>query len=288
MGRVFLFLKPTIMKTILVPTDFSPVSVNAANFAGDMALAINAEILLINVYQIPLAYTTATPLLLTSVDDLRVSSEAQLDALKKIISLRTSDKVKVRTQALMGSTIDELEKLCNEIRPFAVVMGAKGKSGVGKVVFGSTTLSAIRHLTWPVIAVPAGKSYGKGIQKIGFACDFKQVAETTPVRLIREMVWEFDAELYVLNVDYHERHFKPVTPLESSHLHELLKDVYPEYHYIENKDVEDGICEFAISNNLDLVIAIPKKHKLLEGIFQPSSTKQLVFQSQVPVMCIHG
>ncbi|MEO7982440.1 MAG: universal stress protein [Bacteroidota bacterium] len=275
------------MKTILVPTDFSPVSVNAANFAAAMAMDLKADILLINVYQIPVAYSADTPLLLVSVDDLRISSEAQLDALKTIIMLQTADKVKVQTQAIMGSTIDELEQLCNEILPFAVIMGTKGKTGVENAVFGNTTLNAIRHLTWPVIAVPAGKSYGKGIQKIGFACDFKQVAETTPVGLIRDMVWAFGAELFVLNVDHNGHHFKPGTPEESFHLHELLKDLHPRYHYIENKNVEDGISEFAMCNNLDLVIAIPKKHKLLEGIFHTSNTKQLVFQSQVPVMCIH-
>ena len=41
------------------------------------------------------------------------------------------------------------------------------------------------------------------------------------------------------------------------------------------------------TNNLDLVITIPKKHKLLEGLFKKSSTKQLVFDSHVPVMCVH-
>jgi nucleotide-binding universal stress UspA family protein len=144
-------------------------------------------------------------------------------------------------------------------------MGAKGKSGIEKVIFGSTTLTAIRHLTWPVICVPQGKEYGKGIKKIGFACDFKQVVETTPVKFIRQIVKEFNAEL----------------------LHNLLEDIKPQYHFINKTDIEDGINEFAESNNLDLVIAIPKKHRLLDGIFKPSSTKQLVFQSHIPVMCVH-
>jgi hypothetical protein len=81
-------------------------------------------------------------------------------------------------------------------------MGAKGKTGLEKVVFGSTTLTAIRHLAWPVICVPPGKEFGAGIKKIGFACDFKQVARSTPVQFIRQIVKELKAELHVLNVDY--------------------------------------------------------------------------------------
>jgi nucleotide-binding universal stress UspA family protein len=275
------------MKTVIVPTDFSPVSTNATNFAVDMALAIHADILLVNIYNIPVAYSGDAPLMLLPVDELKKGSETELDKLKGKIDHITAGKIKVNTEARMGSIVDELEELCEKIKPFAVVMGAKGTNAVEKIVFGSTTLTAIRHLTWPVICVPSGKEYGKGIKKIGFACDFRQVAETTPVHFIKQIVKEFNAELHILNVDYQEKHFRPETPEQSFLLHNLLEGLKPQYHFINNADIEDGINEFAETNNLDLVIAIPKKHKLLEGIFKPSSTRQLVFQSHIPVICVH-
>ncbi len=274
------------MKTIIVPTDFSPASINATNFAVNMAQAIDASILLLNVYNIPVSYSEV-PIILVSVAEMKKGSEAQLEELKNNVNHITSGKVKVYTESRMGNTVDELEEICKHIQPFAVVMGAKGKTGIENVMFGSTTLTAIRHLTWPVICVPAGKEYGKGITKIGFACDFKQVVETTPVKFIIQMVKEFNAELHILNVDYKEKHFRPETPEQSFLLHNLLEEVKPQYHFINNADIEDGINEFAETNNLDLVIAIPKKHKLLDGIFKHSSTKQLVFQSHIPVMCVH-
>ena len=130
-------------------------------------------------------------------------------------------------------------------------------------------------------------SCGNGIQKIGFACDFRNIVATTPSAAILDMVKAFNAELHVLNVDYHDKHFKPDTPEQSVMLHTLLESANPEYHFIEHRDVEDGINEFADKNNLDLLITIPKKHKLLEGLFHRSSTKELIVQSHVPVMCIH-
>ena len=280
------YLKPKIMKTIIVPTDFSPVALNATNFATDMAMAIDAEILLFHVYNIPVSYSDV-PIALISVEEMKKSSEAQLEDLKNKLVRITSGKIKIHTEAILGNTVDELEELCKKVQPFAVVMGAKGKTGIEKVVFGSTTLTAIRHLTWPVICVPPGKEYGKGIKKIGFACDFREVVETTPVKFIKQMVKEFNAELHILNVDNNEKHFRPETPQQSFLLHNLLEDIKPHYHFINNADVEDGINEFAETNNLDLVIAVPRKHNLLEGIFKPSSTRQLVFQSHVPVMCVH-
>ena len=274
------------MKTIIAPTDFSPVALNAVNFAADMAVAIDASLILFHVYNIPVSYSDV-PVMLVSVEEMKKTSEAQIKELKEKIEHTTSGKIKVYAETILGNTVDELEELCKRINPFAVVMGAKGKTGIEKVVFGSTTLTAIRHLTWPVICVPPGKEYGKGIKKIGFACDFRQVVETTPVQFIRQIVKELNAELHILNVDYKEKHFRPDTPEQSFMLHHMLEDLKPEYHFIDNPDIEDGINQFAETNNLDLVIAIPRKHKLLEGLFKHSSTKELVFQSHVPVMCVH-
>lgn len=274
------------MKTIVVPTDFSLAASNALNYATDMARTINASMMLLHVYQVPVSMSEV-PAVLISADALKTSSEAKLKELKKAIEHITSGKIKIYTEARAGIVIDEIEKLCERINPFAVVMGTTGTSNIERILFGSTALSAIRNLTRPVIVVPPGKEFGAGIKKIGFACDFRQVVETTPVHFISLVVKEFNAELHVLNVDYKNKEFRPETPEQSLLLHEMLKNLNPVYHFIEHEDIEDGINEFAEKNNLDLVIAIPKKQKLFEGIFKPSSTKQLVMQSHIPVMCIH-
>jgi len=274
------------MKTILVPTDFSPIATNAMNFAADMAVNINASLTLLHVYQVPVSMTDV-PVVMVSADELRKSSEEKLEILKQDLAHITSGKIKIYTEARLGDVSDELEDICKHIEPFAVIMGTKGTSGVERILFGSTTLTAIRHLKWPVIVVPPGKEYGTGIKKIGFACDFDKVIESTPIQFIKNMVKEFRAELHVLNVDHENKHFKPGTPEESLMLHTLVEDLNPQYHFIDNEDIEDGINEFVETNNIDLLIAIPKKHKLLDGLFKPSSTKQLVTKSHVPVMCVH-
>jgi nucleotide-binding universal stress UspA family protein len=274
------------MKTIIVSTDFSTAATNAMNYAVDMAKTIDASILLLHVYQVPVSFTDV-PVVLVSVDELRKDAESQMEKLKKNIEHITSGKVKVYTEIKMGDVIDELNDLCNNIQPFAVVMGTKGHSAFERALFGSNTLTAIKKLHCPVICVPPGKEYGNGIKKIGLACDFREVLETTPTHAIKELVKEFNGELHVLNIDYDNRQFVSETPEQSMLLHTMLEELKPQYHFIQHRDVEDGINEFAEKNNLDLVIAIPKKHKLLEGLFKKSSTKQLVFESHVPVMCVH-
>ena len=273
------------MKTIIVPTDFSATSNNAMNYAVDLAKEINSSILLFNAYQVPVSMTDV-PIVLVSVEDLQRNAESKMNDVKKSLERTSGASIKIYAESKLGNTVDELQDLCNRIHPFAVIMGTKGETGLERVLFGSTTLTTIKHLSWPVIVIPPGKKYSS-IKKIGFACDFREVVNTTPTRFIKDFVKEFNAELHVLNVDYKNSKFKPDTPEESLLLHTMLEDINPRYDFIEDENLEAGIEKFAQANNLDMIITIPKKHKLLEGIFRKSHTKDLVFHSHLPIVCVH-
>jgi len=272
------------MKTIIVPTDFSAISNNAIDYAVDLAKATGSSILVFHAYQVPVSMTDV-PIVLLSVEDLQKNNESKMDDLKRSLQQRAGESIKIYAETKLGDTVDELEDVCAKVKPFAVVMGTKGATGMERVLFGSTTLTTIRHLSWPVIVVPPGKKYSM-IKKIGFACDFREVVNSTPTHFIKDFVKEFNAELHVLNVDYKSSHFKPGTPEESVLLHTMLEDLDPRYDFIEDANIELGIEKFAKKNDLDLIITIPKKHKLLEGLFRKSHTKELIFHSHLPIMCV--
>jgi nucleotide-binding universal stress UspA family protein len=273
------------MKTLIVPTDFSPSATNAMNYATDMAIAIEASILLLHVYQVPVAFSEV-PVVAVPIEEVNRLSIERLDELKAAINHITSRKINVATESRLGDVTEELEKMCKSVNPFAVVMGSRGTSAMERLFLGSNSLSVVRHLTCPVIVVPPGAEF-KGIRKIGFACDFREVVASTPVPLIKKMVTAFGAQLHVLNVDFNNKNFKADTPEQTFLLQSMFEDLKPDYHFINDPDIEHGINEFAEKHNLDLIVTIPKKHKLLQGIFRPSSTKQLVFHSHIPILCVH-
>jgi nucleotide-binding universal stress UspA family protein len=273
------------MKTLIVPTDFSPVSLNAVNYAAEMAMSIDASLLLLNVYQVPVTFTEV-PVVNISIEALRSLSEEKIAALKKNLEHVTSGKLKIYAESRLGEVTDEIETLCKKIKPFAVVMGTKGASGLERLFLGSNTLTAIRHLTSPVIVIPPGAVYS-GIKKLGFACDMNEVVQTTPSEKIHEVCNTFNARLLVLNVDYNNRHFSPETPEESLLLHTMLEDLKPSYQFIDHPDIVEGIHQFAETHAVDMIITIPKKHKVLSALFQKSHTRELVFHAHIPIMCIH-
>ena len=66
------------MKLIIAPTDFSAISDNAIRYATDMAVAMGTNLMLVNVYQLPISFSEV-PLVTISIDEIRKISEV-LDA----------------------------------------------------------------------------------------------------------------------------------------------------------------------------------------------------------------
>lgn len=274
------------MKTIIVPTDFSPVSINALNYAADMALAVNASLILLHVYQMPVSSNnTDIPLPIMDYRELEEIQQKRIEEFKTRMINEKSAALTIATLVRMGSLVDELKTLSAEKKPFAIVMGTKGAGFVQRLLVGSSTLSVLRNITFPVLVVPPDASF-RSIRHIGFACDFQKIQETTPVSLIKEWVATFQADLRVLNVDSNKANVRD-TAQQSVLLYTLLQDMHPQYSYIDSPEVEAGISSFAEDNQIDLLIVIPRKHRLLETLFQKSHTKDLIFHSQIPILSVH-
>ena len=273
------------MKLIIAPTDFSPLADNSVRYGIEMARAMRANLMLVNVFQLPISYSEV-PLVNISLDEIRKISEDKLAELKHNIKTITGNNIQVYTESRLGDVTDELQKLSNILHPYAIVMGTRGVTGVGRFFLGSNTLSVIKHLGVPVFIIPPGATF-KPFKKVGLSSDLREVVDSTPVEHIRSLVGFFNADLHVLNVDYKQQHFTPYTPEEIMNLESMLSGLNPVFDFIENKEVDEGISEFAEMNNIDLIITLPKKHSALERLFEKSTTRELIHQTKIPMMCIH-
>ena len=272
------------MKLIIVPTDFSPTADNAMKYAMDMALAMGAKIMLVNMYEIPISFSEV-PLVTVSVEQLHKMSQEKLNELKHNIDTITAGKIHVYTESRLGNVSEEVEKICDTLDPYAVVMGTRGVSGVGQLFLGSNSMAVIEKIETPVFIVPPGVRF-KPFRKIGLATDMENVSENIPVATIRELVNFFNADLHVLNVDYRERHVTSYTTEESLKLGTMLADMHPVYDMVENKDVEQGLNDFTERNNVDLLITVPKKRHFFEKILEQSTTRKLIYHTMIPLLCI--
>lgn len=271
------------MKKIIAATDFSADALNAVHYAADMALSIDATLVLLNVCQLPLSFGDVP--VAVYIDELVSESEKDIEAIKEQLSKRMEGKLNIETIVKTGTFYEELEATCDEMMPYAVVTGSQGKTSTQRLLFGSHAVYAMQHLKWPLVTVPAAARFS-AIKNIGFACDFDGVVEITPVDELKMLVNDFNASLHILNTG-REDVFEPEVVFQSGLLQEMLASLNPEYHFINNENVEEGILVFAQQNNIDLLIVLPKKHSFIDKLIHKSHTKQLVLHSHVPVMALH-
>jgi len=116
------------MNTIIVPTDFSESAENAANYASELALELNKEILLFHVIDLVPVYSDVpvTFELESSVEEAKEKIKSQkLDLEKKY-----AGKIKIHAQVSSGNFFTELEATCGEVKPYLVITGSQGKGAL--------------------------------------------------------------------------------------------------------------------------------------------------------------
>ena len=271
------------MKTLLVATDFSPAAYNAANYAADMAMSINANILLLHVYQMPVIYLEV-PVAYTE-EEMRQDAEKNIQRLRGELLLKRGAKLTIETELRLGEFFPELKNVCTRLQPYAVVMGSQGTTAAERLLFGGHSIYALKHLNWPLITVPMNTSFS-AIKKIGLACDLEKGLDATPIEEIKYLIKDFAAELHVLNTGK-ETSFNPDTVFQSNLLEEMLSPLLPHYHFIASDQTDEGIMDFAEKNQIDLLVVLPKRHSFFEKLIHKSHSKQLVLHSHVPVLAIH-
>ena len=272
------------MKTIIVATDFSTAALNAAEYAADMALAIQANILLLHISEIPIAYL-GIPVAATE-DEMMKDAKKSLSLLKEQLTGRTGGKLNIKTEIDAGVFFHKLKAVCEKIKPYAVVMGSQGTTAAERAFFGGHTIYAMKHLEWPLITIPPRAKFSQ-IKKICLACDFDKVVDSTPIDEIKRLVNDFHAELQVINSGKNESH-EPDMVFESGLLQEMLVSLNPQYHFITDENTDESIINFVEKNNIDLLITLPKRHGLLEKIIHKSISKQLVLNSRIPVIAMRS
>lgn len=274
------------MRILLAPTDFSATSINAVNYAADMASLTGHQLVLLHVCPPPLVFSEI-PASAYPAERTFAEAEQQIRELKEKIITRTEGHIQVISEIRQGVVVDEIGEYCSMHPVYTVVMGAENAGMLERLLEGGKTNTAISQLSWPLIIVPPDVKFSS-IRKIGLACDFRKVVETIPTREIHDLVSTFNAELHVLHVSNETANtFSPVTIEESAWLQDIIGDLKPVYHFITGTEIETEITAFADTQKLDMLIVIPKRHSLVAKIFGHSHSKKMALQSHIPVLSIH-
>lgn len=137
---------------IVVPTDFSQLSVAALPWAQRLAAQLQAEIHCIYVVEEPHIYATLDmgPVPIPSVEELTRSAEKRME---NFATAHLGNIPNVKTRVLMGRPAEEVVRYARERHAAVIIMTTHGYSGVKHLLLGSTTEEVLRHAHCPVLSI---------------------------------------------------------------------------------------------------------------------------------------
>ncbi len=275
------------MHTIIVPTDFSDTSKNAARFAVKAAAQVtDAHILLYNVYEKGSAGSDGTPLQDETNAEETIIKTALENIKQELLGLAAGVKITCIIEE-DTSFINSLERLARYQKADLIIMGITGSSTLEQIFIGSNALRMVEKNVCPVMIVPPDAQF-KGIKNVALATDLKNVAKTTPVRPLHSVLDLFNPTVHVVNID--SDHFVEVTEAykkERAKMEAILHAYKREFYFIRLFDFVEAISQFAIDKNIDIIITVRRSNSFLSGIFKSSHTKKLAYHSSVPIVAIH-
>ena len=145
-------------KKILVPVDFSELSLKVLQAAAEIGENRNAEVHVLHVakesnYLHNYGADFAPPKISIDLfkEDARVELESQLEDLVKKVSTRA----KLKNILVWGIPVKEIVKISESGDFDLIVMATHGRKGLSRLFIGSVTEEVIRRAPCPVLAIRA-------------------------------------------------------------------------------------------------------------------------------------
>jgi len=269
------------IKNFLVPIDFSETSLNAADYALNLAKDINAVVTLLHCY---VPHVSDAP-----IPEATDTMDRQKDLFDSIVEVFESEhKVKDLNAPIINTKFEigfPGEIIINEAHKMnaTVIMGNTGTGNIAKKLFGSVSTKVISDSKQPTLIIPPDITY-EGFNEIAYAMDDLRI-DSKVVEDVIELVHTSYARINLVHVDK-ENNFN-----NDFELSKLYKVNYPksliEIQHVQNESVSEGLNNFVAENEIDLLIMTHKKRSVLESIFKASESKKVATTSTTPVLILH-
>jgi nucleotide-binding universal stress UspA family protein len=140
---------------ILVPLDGSKLAEQAIPYATELCKG-STEVTLFQVVHLPLPLAAPDVSMATPMPDPQELKQEAIDYLEGLAKDLREDGVNVKTDAVERDVVAEaIVAYAEENDIDLIVMTTHGRSGFGRLVFGSVAESVVRHTPCPVLLIRA-------------------------------------------------------------------------------------------------------------------------------------
>lgn len=163
-----------------------------------------------------------------------------------------------------------------------VVVGTQGMHESSDIFIGSTTGALIKLGDAPVLAIPSGCQF-EPIRHVIFAVKHPYVASKKVLMPFLMFVDHFNPNVDLLHITRDSTpdlsrfpNPYPITP----HTHEL--------HTWDSDNIYQSVQAYLKDHEADLLVVISRLRGFFEGLFAQSSTSSSMFNSDLPILVLHG
>ncbi|WP_294957364.1 universal stress protein [uncultured Flavobacterium sp.] len=275
------------MKKILFPTDFSDAATNAFVHALEFAKVVNAELILLHTFEIPVYDSQFFPenyaSIYSSIELAKFEMfKDEIPKLRTIAAERNLEDIAIKHRLMDGDLIYNLKNAVEEDNIDFVIMGTNSVSDWTKFFTGSNTESVISGVEVPVLCVPIDAKYKK-VKTIGFTTRYRE-KDKKELKKILKIAKKTDAKVKSL---YVKTSNSDVTDEIRKEFEKEFAGENVEFLVLPSDDVKETILDFVLYKDIDILTTITHKRSFFESLFDSSFSKKISKEVHIPILVMH-
>lgn len=276
-----------MMKKILFPTDFSEAATNAFVHALEFAKVVNAELILLHTFEIPVYDSQFFPenyaAIYSSIELANFEMfKDEIPKLKTIAIERNLEEIVIKHRLMDGDLLYNLKNAVEEDNVDFVIMGTNGISDWTTFFTGSNTSSVISGVDVPVLCVPIDAKFKK-IKVIGFTTRYRE-KDKKELKKVLKIAKKMNAKVRSL---YVKTSVTDVAPETVKEWEAEFTNENVEFLVLPSDDVKETILDFIIYKDIDVLTTITHKRSFFESLFTSSFSKKITKEVSIPVLVMH-
>ena len=264
------------MLKILCPTDFSPNSKFAIDYAVELSNSLHAKLYFATSFKVPKVAGS-----LRSLDEkIRTALEEDLatftSEFKDLIKTGIAPSVIV----LEGNTTDSILSYANQEDIDLIIMGTLGSSGIANMVTGSITKKMFEKSTTPVLAIPSSTKYNMTSNKLLLSLDSKGIGNESSIKLLKKLKSLPDTTIDVFHMSAKDEKIA-LDPLSGQ-----LSGIVSNIINVEGIDAVKEIKHYVDTNDIGILVMVSRKHSFWERLFLETNTTAELFSTNIPILIL--
>ncbi|MXO04797.1 universal stress protein [Flavobacterium sp. HBTb2-11-1] len=275
------------MKKILFPTDFSDAATNAFVHALEFAKVVNAELILLHTFEIPVYDSQFFPenyaSIYSSIELAKFEMfKDEIPKLRTIAAERNLEDIVIKHRLMDGDLIYNLKNAVEEDSIDFVIMGTNSVSDWTKFFTGSNTESVISGVEVPVLCIPIDAKFKK-VKTIGFTTRYRD-KDKKELKKVLKIAKKTDAKVKSL---YVKTSNSDVTEETRKEFEKEFAGENVEFLVLPSDDVKETILDFVLYKDIDILTTITHKRSFFESLFDSSFSKKIAKEVPIPILVMH-